>query len=198
MIGFAEICKNRSLPGGEDMLMSYHDCEGKYKSYYQIKKALDAGQLYKIAPGIYADRPNVTELEIISFQYAQAVFTMDSAFFYHGMTDVIPEKYHLATAKDAYKIGGTRIRQYFHRGDIFPIGIMSMQYRSTTIRIYDRERMLIELFRNKKSLPFDYYKEIIESYRRTIKTLDLEKLQEYMFAFPKQNHIWKAIELEVM
>ena len=49
------------------MLLSYHDCEIKYGSYYQIKKALDARELYKIEPGIYADTPDVSELETISF-----------------------------------------------------------------------------------------------------------------------------------
>ena len=73
-----------------------------------------------------------------------------------------------------------------------------MLYRSTTIRIYDKERMLIELIRNKKALPFDYYKEVIESYRRTIQTLDIETLQEYILSFPKKDHIWETIELEVL
>ena len=73
-----------------------------------------------------------------------------------------------------------------------------MRYGGATIRIYDKERMLIELIRNKKALTFDYYKEIIESYRRIVQTLDIESLQDYIPAFPKQNYIWKAIELEVM
>ena len=180
------------------MLLSYHDCEIKYGSYYQIKKALDARELYKIEPGIYADTPDVSELETISFKYAQAVFTMDSAFYYHGLTDVIPERYHLATSKDAHKIGGKRIKQYFHRDDTFSIGTTNMQYSGVKIRIYSKERMLIELIRNKKALPFDYYKEIIESYRRMVQTLDIEALQAYILAFPKQNHIWESIELEVM
>lgn len=180
------------------MLLSYHDCEIKYGNHYQIKKALESEQLHKLEPGIYADTPNVSELEVVSFKYSQAVFTMDSAFYYHGMTDVIPERYHLATSKDAHKIGGKRIKQYFHRDDTFSIGMTTMQYRGTLIRIYDRERMLVELIRNKKALPFDYYKEIIESYRRTVQTMDIEKLQEYILAFPKQKHIWEAIELEVM
>ena len=180
------------------MLLSYNDCEVKYGNHYQIKKALEAERLYKIEPGIYADAPQVSELEIVSFKYEQAVFTMDSAFYYHGLTDVIPEKYHLATSKDAHKIGGKRVKQYFHRDETFSVGKTVMQYGSTTIRIYNKERMLIELIRNKKTLPFDYYKEIIESYRRIVQTLDIESLQEYILAFPKQNHIWEAIELEVM
>ena len=180
------------------MLLSYNDCENKYGNHYQVKNALDSGRLYKIEPGIYSEIPDVSELEIVSFKHAQAVFTMDSAFYYHGMTDVIPEQYHLATLKDAHKIRSNRIKQYFHRNDIFSIGLISLQHNNTAIRIYDRERMLIELIRNKKNLPFDYYKEIIESYRRVIQMLDIEKLQEYIPSFPKQNHIWEAIELEVM
>lgn len=180
------------------MLLSYQDCKNKYRNHYQVQKAVDAGQLHKIEAGIYADTPVVSELEVISFKYQQAVFTMDSAFYYHGLTDVIPEQYHLATSKDARKIKEKQIRQYFHRDDIFLIGATSQQHNGITIRIYDRERMLIELMRNKKAMPFDYYKEIIESYRRITQELDIEKLQEYILAFPKQNHIWEAIELEVM
>ena len=58
--------------------------------------------------------------------------------------------------------------------------------------------MLIELIRASKNLPFDYYKEIIESYRRTVYSLDIQKLQEYITAFPKSDAIMEAIELEVL
>ena len=42
------------------------------------------------------------------------------------------------------------------------------------------------------------YKEIIESYRRTVYSLDIQKLQEYITAFPKSDAIMEAIELEVL
>jgi len=47
-------------------------------------------------------------------------------------------------------------------------------------------------------LPFDYYKEIIESYRRIVYRLDVQKLQEYIPVFPKGDAIMEAIELEVL
>ena len=73
-----------------------------------------------------------------------------------------------------------------------------MDYQGKPIRIYDRERMLIELIRNAKKLPFDYYKEIIERYRRTVYDLDIQKLQEYTTVFPKGDAIMQSIELEVL
>lgn len=180
------------------MLLSYKDCEKRFGNHHQIKKAMEAGKIFKIEPGIYSEVPHVSDISLISFKYPYAVFTMGSAFYYHGLTDVIPEKYDLATSKDAPKIKNEMIRQSFHRENAFSVGISSMEYRSETIRIYDKERMLIELIRNKKTLPFDYYKEIIESYRRNIYQLDLEKLQAYAPAFPKQSRLLETIELEVL
>ena len=77
------------------------------------------------------------------------------------------------------------------------MGVTTVQHGNTKIRIYDQERMLIELIRNKRNLPFDYYKEIIESYRKKTDILDIEKLQEYISVFPKQNYIFETIQLEV-
>ena len=180
------------------MLFSYGECEAKYGTNYKIQKAINEGVLYKIASGIYSDTKNVSEIEIIAFKYPNGVFTLNSAFYYHGLTDVIPRKYYVATPKDAYKIRNDKIEQVFCREEKFPVGISSMNYQGTTIRIYDRERMLIELIRFAKTFPFDYYKEIIESYRRVVHSLDIQKLQEYVSVFARADAIMDAIELEVL
>ena len=179
------------------MLFSSKDYKEKYGNYYQNNKAIH-GVLYKVADGIYADTPNVSKIEIIMFRYPRAVFTLNSAFYYHGLTDVIPGKYYLATARDTHKIPDPRIRQTFYSADKFAVGISTLEYQGSSIRVYDRERMLIELMRASKNLPFDYYKEIIESYRRTVYNLDIQKLQEHIALFPKGNAIMEAIELEVL
>ena len=137
------------------------------------------------------------ELELVSYKYSNAVFTMDSAFYYHSLTDVIPSQFCLATKTNARLITDKRIKQFFHRSDVFDIGISLLDYGNTQIRIYNQERMLIELIRNKNTLPFDYYQEIIDSYRKRIDSLDIEKLQDYISVFPKQNHIFDTIQLEV-
>ena len=179
------------------MLFSYDDCLNKYGNHYQLEKILKAEKLFKIEPGIYSDAERVSDLELIVHKYPNAVFTMNSAFYYHSLTDVIPNKYYLATSKDAHKISASNIKQFFHRADKFMLGVTTMQQGAVNIKIYDQERMLIELIRNKNTLPFDYYKEIIENYRRRIGSLDIEKLQDYVSLFPKQSHIFETIQLEV-
>ncbi len=178
------------------MLMSYRECIKKYGNQYQIDKEITSGKLFKLDVGVYSDM-HVSELAVVSYKYPQAVFTMNSAFYYHALTDVIPDKYHLATLKDAHKIVNEKVKQYFLRDDKFAIGVTTTKYQNTEIRIYDRERMLIELIRNKNSLPFDYYKEIIESYRNIAQELDIEKMQGYLARISKQNYIAETIQLEV-
>jgi predicted transcriptional regulator of viral defense system len=180
------------------MLYSYNDCISSFGNDYQIKKSVSDGKLFKIRNGIYSDKEYVSELEIVCFKYPMAVFTMDSAFYYHALTDVIPEAYHLATDKNAAKIKTAGIKQYFYPRDKFEVGISQSTFQNISIRIYDRERMLIELIKNKDKIPFDYYKEIIENYRKLVDSLDIEKIQDYVMSFSGSDNIARAIQLEVL
>ena len=179
------------------MIYTYKECKEKWSSNYQIKKQIAAGSLFQIEKGIYSDTPDVSTLAVISTKYPKAIFTMDSAFYYHGLTDVIPDEYHIATDKHSIYISDKRIRQYYIPSDILNTGVTTMTRRDATIRIYDKERMLIELLRYKNKLPFDYYKEILGNYRSLIYELDIERIQQYAATFPKTKMISEALDAEV-
>ena len=179
------------------MIYTYVQCLDQWSSDYQIKKQIDEGNLFRIEKGIYADTPDVPTAAVLSVKYPKAVFTMDSAFYYHGLTDVIPEKYHLATDIHSIYLRDSRVHQYYIPSDIFAIGVIEIKRRDAVLRIYDRERMLIELLRYKNKLPFDYYKEILGNYRNLIYDLDIERIQEYANSFPKHKMISEALQMEV-
>ena len=66
-----------------------------------------------------------------------------------------------------------------------------------SIKIYNRERMLVELLRHKNSLPFDYYKEVLGNYRDIVYDLDIPLIQEYAAALPKKQMVLNALQMEV-
>ena len=73
-----------------------------------------AGSLVKIERGIYSDSKEYVPGEgIVQKKYPNAVFTMESAFFYHRLTDVVPDTYSIATPARTTAIAVRRIKQYF-------------------------------------------------------------------------------------
>ena len=48
------------------------------------------------------------ELEIIMKKYPNAILTLNSAFYYYGLTDTIPDHYYVATPKSNRKIEDVR------------------------------------------------------------------------------------------
>lgn len=179
------------------MIMTYSECFKKWHSDYQIKKQIQNGKLFQIEKGIYSNKPEVSTLAVIVKKYPNAIITMDTAFYYHGLTDVIPDYYCIATDKHSFSLKDERIRQFYVHSEILNVGITTMQRRDAIFKIYDRERMLIELLRYKNKFPFDYYKEILGNYRNLIYELDVERIQEYAATFPRNKMISEALDAEV-
>lgn len=179
------------------MIMTYADCIARLKTDYMIKKAIKEGTLFQIEKGFYSDVPDASSLAVISKKYPNAIVTMDTAFYYHGLTDVIPDVYCLATDKHSIALKDPRVRQIYVDSNVLDEGVITMQRRDATFKIYDRERMLIELLRYKKKLPYDYYKEILGNYRNLIYELDIERVQEYASVFPKSKTISALLDSEV-
>lgn len=183
-----------------EMIYKYSELLKKriYNSDIEIKKAINDERLFKIDFGLYSDKKINSKLEIISKKYENYVFNSDSAFFYHGLTDNIPLKYHLAGKRGAQKIKNEDIMQTYMDDKYFEIGDSFIYYNNVKLRIYDKERMLIELVRNKNRISYDMYKEIINNYRNIINSLNLLKLQDYLSKFNDGEKYLRIIQEEVL
>lgn len=180
------------------MILSYADCITKYGNAYQLNKALEDGLVFKLEDGIYSDSEYESEVAIISKKYPDGIFTGVFAFYVHGFTDLIPDKYALATKAKSAALVDSRVEQIYTRDDLLDMGVTQIEVGGTTISIYDKERMLIELLRNKNKMQKDLYKEIISNYRRIIDSLEIWRIQEYLDIFPKSKMIKKAFDEEIL
>ena len=179
------------------MTILYRQCLEKYGSVYRIRQEVVAGRLFKLEKGVYSEKKYESTTAIVSAKYPKSVFTLDSAFYFYGLTDTIPEKSHLATARNTRQISDSRVVQRFENSDTLYLGAEKAEFDGATIVIYNRERMLLELLRNKNILPFDYYKEILVNYRKILHELDSQLIQDYLPQFPKSKMINRALRLEV-
>ena len=111
---------------------------------------------------------------------------------------MIPEKYYLATGRGGSKINDERVIQIFENSDALDFGAEMIAYGDALIYMYNKERMLVELLRNKNRLPFDYYKEILGNYRKIINDLDIPLIQDMAMDLPKSRMIMDALQMEVL
>lgn len=179
------------------MVYTYKELLLNYKSAYQIEKAVKDGKIYKIEKGIYSDVPNVHYLSITMKKYPYGVFTSHSGYYYHNLTDVIPNKMYLATNRNTRMISSAKIKQIRMKDELYNLGKTQIDYEGVKINIYDKERMLIDLAKNKNQIGYDLYKEIISNYRKQVHLLDTQKIEVYLQYFANEDKIFEIIQDEV-
>ena len=179
------------------MILPYEDAINQYGSLYKVKKAVQKGQLFKLSPGLYSSTATVSGIDRLMASHKEAIFTMDSAFYFLGLTDVIPEQMHLATGRHMTRIKEPGVRQYFESANYYGVGKVNMVYNGSPIRCYDRERMLLELTRHRNKMAFDYYKELVQNYRRLKDDLDFAKLEDYIDIMQSRTDFYGILQREI-
>ena len=180
------------------MLYTYGEMLDSYGSAYQIGRAVESGAIYKITSGLYSDVRRPDPNAVVCTLYPKAVLTMDSAFYLHGLTDVVPELVHVATPRNSTRIRDIRVRQYFMEPRFMNAGMERFQSDGACGRVFSRERMLVELLRGGGALPLDYYKELIGSYRRIADELDMREVEDCIALYRRADSLFDMMQREVL
>jgi len=178
------------------MIYLYTELTKKGLSDYQIKKKVSNKELYMVKKGVYSTTPDYNYLEYIAKKHPNAVFTLTTACYCYGLIKNKKSEYYFATKQKDRKINDDNVKQIFMTDSLYKIGISKITYQGFNILIYDLERLLIEVVRNKVNLNYDDYHEIINSYRKIAKLLNKNKLNDYIKNF-KDKRIAMRIENEV-
>lgn len=178
------------------MIYLYKDLTKKGYSDYQIKKMVHSKQLYMVEKGVYSVKESYDPLEVITKKHPNVIVTLETACYCYKLLSKQPLPYVVATKQKDRKILDTRVKQIFMTDNLYPIGKSTITYQSYPIHIYDLERLLIEVVRNKINMKYELYQEIIHSYQKLNRLLNQDKLNEYMKYF-KDNKIEMRIQKEV-
>ena len=179
------------------MILSHIECLERLGTRQAIAKAVAKGELFKIERGIYADKAYVPFVEVALKRYPEAFVTLDSAFFYQGLTDIVPEALHLACAREATRSNDKRIVQHFVPEKILHLGECEVEYNGSKLRTYNLERLAIEVARMKSKLPPDLYKEVVLSLRGRVGEMYPAKIDDYLVEFTYRDKIMETIRKEI-
>lgn len=169
----------------------------KYKTNIELEKAINNKKIFKIDHGIYSDKEIVDPMILFSKKYENSIITMDTAFYFYNLTDIIPDKVYLATNRNSNTIKRENIIQVWVPKEKLNVGKEKIKVNGNTINIYNKERLLVELIRKRNQIPFDYYKEIINNYRKIVDTLDSYKIEQYIALYKNENTLGNIILREV-
>ena len=163
---------------------------------YSIRNKVIKGELYLIERGVYSDKPNAIYRDevLISKKYPSGILTGLSAFYIYELTDYIPSCFYLATIQHSFPIRKKDIKQSYQDSSFFEVGSTILELDEGSIKIYDLERLLIELVRLKEKYPKEIYYEVINSYRKIKDSLDFYKLNEYLKSFSNGNNLLLKIK----
>lgn len=179
------------------MVYRYKDVIEKYGSDYQVKKAIKRGEIIKLDKSLYTDKEFFEYLDLMEKKYPRGIISGDSAFYYHDLTNRVPDKISLTTSRNDTKIHSYEIKQIFSKEEYLNLGVTTMEIDGIVVKIYDKERMLCELMKHRNKMPFDYYKEIVENYREIADELDYDKIRNYLDKYKNGSKLYDAMLREV-
>lgn len=152
----------------------------------EIAKLLKDGKIDKIKPGLYrlADHPKDSPFRATLIDVCEAmpkgVICLLSALDYHELTTFNPSEVHVAIphAEKPRRIHYPPTKSFFFRERFYSPGISQVRTKSGTIRVYNKEKTICDMFRYRYKLGENLALEALKMYLRQ-KGADLRTLQKY-------------------
>jgi len=166
--------------------VSMSDLKKKGFHTSEIKNLLDNGKLEKIKMGLYrlSDFPEVPESKLsfidISQSVKNGVICLFSALDYHNLTTFNPSEIYVAIPRDSKppKINYPPAKFFYFSENNYALGVQEIFTKYGTVRIYDKEKSICDIFRYKDKIGEDLAVEALKMYLKT-KNFNIQKLLQY-------------------
>ena len=150
--------------------------------------------------GIYQEE-NDDMFDSFLIRYPAGVITLETALSFYGMIDEwICSPYCFNFQTGYRKIDDDHIKQFRDDKEILKLGCVKEKHNGIIFNIFDKERLLIELWRKEKYIQKDIYKQAIFAYRQLANSgnLNIPLLKQYISKMPKSNIYLSRLSLEVL
>ena len=150
-----------------------------------IARAVNEGTIEKVKPGLYklVDYPwdEHGSFADVCNSNKKSVICLLSAADYHQLTTFNPSEIYVAVPNntDKFILQYPPIKVYYFGDNYYKPGIETIVTKSGTIRIYNKEKTICDLFRYMNKLGEDVAVESLKEYLKNRKGRSIPKLLEY-------------------
>lgn len=191
--------KIRSIAESSNGYIKTSDVEVAGISRPMIKKYLDAGKLEQVRKGLYVLADGlVDEFVLLQVQSSKAVYSYSTALYLWGLSDRTPHIFDMTfprgTNISRLKKDNTNLRCHYVDRDIYEIGITeTISPQGANVKLYDKERCICDLIRNKEQIDIQLYSQAIKDYFKS--KPDNRKLLKYGKVFGIEDKIRTYMEV---
>ena len=154
--------------------------------------------LQQVAHGIYVSEDAwVDAMFLLHLRCNQAVFSHESALFFHDLTDREPSKYSV-TVRRGYsptRLKAEGLSVYTMKPELFDVGLSSGQTPfGHTVPVYDMERTICDLLRSRSRIEIQTFQGALKAYARR-KDKNLRALMQYAGMFKVEKLLRQYLEV---
>jgi predicted transcriptional regulator of viral defense system len=148
--------------------------------------------------GVFVSPDSWTDgMYLLHLRCAQAVFSHETALFFHDLTDREPTQYSI-TVKTGYNpsyLKADGIQVYTIKKELHGIGVTAMQTTfGHSVPVYDMERTICDLIRSRSLMEAQTFQEALKQYvQRRDKNLRL--LMQYAALFREEKILRQYLEV---
>ncbi|QDV71700.1 hypothetical protein Poly24_54390 [Rosistilla carotiformis] len=151
------------------------------RTLYQMR---DSGQLEQLARGLYriADLPPLSEPDLVTVaqKVPQGVVYLISALAFHGLTTQIPHEVWIAIPRNSEppRLAFPPTRAARLSDIAYQLGIERHNCDGVTVKVYSREKTLVDCFCRRNEIGLDVAIEAVKAYR-TQKRTNFDLVMDY-------------------
>ena len=155
-------------------------------------------ELERVAHGIYLSKDAwVDAMYLLHLRVEQAVFSHETALFFHDLTDREPLEYTV-TVKTGYnpsKLKSEGVQVFTIKAELHGVGLTTAQTPfGHTVPVYDLERTICDLLRSRNNMEMQTFQGALKMYARR-KDKDLRTLMRYAGMFRVEKILRQYLEV---
>lgn len=135
-----------------------------------LKKYVAAGKLEQVRKGIYVLSDGLAdEFALLQAQSPKAIYSYGTALYLWGLSDRTPHildiTFPRGTNASRLRRDNQNLRCHYVDANIYEMGITEIRSpQGATVRLYDKERCICDLIRNKDQIDLQIYSQAIKDY----------------------------------
>lgn len=163
-----------------------------------LTRMVENGIIERVARGVYIEKDTLEDTYFITQAICRkGIFSHETALYFHDLCDRTPIKYQL-TIPSYYNTRLLKDKNYeffYLKDELYEIGITEIKTPyGNKIRVYDLERTICDIIRNKKRIEIALFTDAMKRYAER-KDRNSIKLYKYAKLFNIEEEVRKYLEV---